>query len=731
MRERRTAARSLDVRQVAQRPRDGQISVQEVPVPRVAAGSVLVRNRWSLISAGTERNKVELGGKTLAQKARARPDLVTRVVERARVEGVRSTVAVVRERLAALEPIGYSSAGVVLAVGRGVDGMAPGDRVACGGGGWANHAEVVAVPRNLVARVPDSVDLADAAYATVGAIALHGVRRSEATVGELVGVIGLGLVGQLAVRILAAAGCRAIGVDVDPTAVGLARDGGAYAFARDAPGLERAVAAAAGGPGLDAVLVCAAASSSDPLELATRLARDRGRVVVVGDVPIVADRALLYDKELELRLSRSYGPGRYDRDYEQRGRDLPRAYVRWTEQRNMQAFVDLIAAGRLAPGPLTTHRIPIDRADEAYDALLTDAPGGRSFGVLLEYPAAREGDGAGALRRAASGRPHRSSPASPGVGLIGAGSFARSTILPALRRSGAQLVAVASERGLSARDVAARHGFERAASSAEEILADERVHAVVVATRHATHAQLAAEALRCGKAVLVEKPLALDEDELDEVAAAAQESGGLLMVGFNRRFAPLAARLRAALAAAPGGVLTARVNAGPLPLGHWLHDPDDGGGRLIGEGCHFVDFLADLAGAPPVWAHAVASPQPGRPIECSDSLVADLRFANGTVASLVYAGSGDTRLPKERIEAFGGGVAAVLDDFRRLELYRDGRRRVVRQAQDKGHRAQIACFIAAAAGRGTAPSIATYLASSRATLAIAESLRSGAAVAVR
>jgi predicted dehydrogenase/threonine dehydrogenase-like Zn-dependent dehydrogenase len=722
----------LGVRQVAQRPRDGRISVQEVPAPAPGPGRVLVRNRWSLISAGTERHKVELGGKSLVEKARARPDLVRRVVERARVEGVRSTVAVVRDRLAALEPLGYSSAGVVLAVGAGVDGIAPGERVACGGGGWANHAEVVSVPHTLVARVPDGVALEDAAYATVGAIALHGVRRSGAAVGEVVGVVGLGLVGQLALRILAAAGCRAIGIDLDPAAVRLAADSGAEAFARDAAGLESAVQAAAGGAGLDSVLVCAATSSPDPLGLATRVARDRGRVVVVGDVPIAADRALLYEKELELRLSRSYGPGRYDRDYEERGRDLPRGYVRWTEQRNMQAFVDLIATRRLAPAELTTHRIPVGRAPDAYAALLGEDSEQRAFGVLLEYPDAQLPEPAPRFAAARSARcAGARTDTAPGVGLIGAGAFARATILPGLRRAGARLVAVASERGLSAHDVAGRYGFERPAGSPAEILADDSVAAVIIATRHGTHAQLAAEALRHGKAVLVEKPLALHADELEAVAAAARETGGVLMVGFNRRFAPLTARLRAALVPVADRVLVARVNAGPLAPDHWLHDPDDGGGRLVGEGCHFVDLLIDLAGAPPVSVHAVASPQSGRPIECSDSVAADLRFADGGVAALVYAGNGHPRLPKERIEALGGGVAAVLDDFRRLEIHRDERRRVVKQPQDKGHAAQLACFLAAAAGGGNAPPVATYLDSSRATLALAESLRTGVPVPLR
>jgi len=711
------------VKQVAQRPRDGRISVVDAPLPSLKPGWILVANRASLISAGTERTKVELGAKNLAQKARARPDLLKKVVDRARSEGIGSALSAARERLDALSPLGYSSAGTVIRVGAGVEGIAPGDRVACGGGGFATHAEVIAVPRNLIAAVPDGVPFESAAYATVGAVALHGVRRAEAQLGERVGVIGLGLVGQLAVRILAAGGCTLIGVDLDPKAVELAASGGARAFERDRDGLQSSVLEATGGLGLDSVLVCAAATSSDPVRLASELARDRGRVVIVGDVPIEADRALFYEKELELRLSRSYGPGRYDRDYEERGRDLPPAYVRWTEQRNMQAFLDLVASGAVDPSPLTTHRFPVEQAERAY-ALLTDDRGEeRPFGILLEY--AYE-------ERPAAPTPHsarRSGAGTARIGLIGAGSFARATLLPALRDAGAELAAVASGGGLTATDVATRFGFERAADSADEILADDSIDAVVIATRHASHAQLTASALRTGKAVFVEKPLAIDRDGLAEVEEALAPDS-LLMVGFNRRFAPLAVQLRNELEAVASPTLLARVNAGPLPADHWAHDPEDGGGRLIGEGCHFVDLLSYLSGGPTVVVHALAVPHPQRPLECSDEVVATLRFGNGGVGTLVYTGGGDPRLPKERIEAFGGGLAAVLDDFRRLELSRGGKRRVTKQRQDKGHKAELARFLAAVRGETEAPAVSTYLDSTRATLALVDSLRDGSAVEV-
>lgn len=710
------------MKQVTQRARDGRIAVVDVPPPALRPGWLLVANRHSLISAGTERTKLEVGEKNLLQKARARPDLVRKVVDRARVEGVRSAVTAARERLDSLSPLGYSSAGVVIELGREAHGLAPGDRVACAGGGWANHAEVVAVPRNLVATVPDGVPLEAAAYATVGAIALHAVRRADATVGERVGVVGLGLVGQLALRILLAAGCEPVGIDLDSAAVDLAGRTGAVALARDDDRLEATVAAATGGLGLDAVLVCAAARSADPVELAARLARDGGRIVVVGDVPVQADRRVLYEKELEVRLSRSYGPGRYDRDYEERGRDLPAGYVRWTEQRNLQAFLDLVAAGRLDPTELTTHRYPIERASEAY-AALSRTDGERPFGIILEYE--YEPNQAPPTRA----RPHARTRGAR-IGLIGAGSFARSTLLPALRAVDAELAVVASGGGLTAADVQRRFGFERAAASADEILGDDSVDAVVVATRHDTHAALADAALRAGKTVFVEKPLALVQEELDRLEETLAETDGVLMVGFNRRFAPLTVRLREALAGLPRLTLVARVNAGPLPRDHWLNDPVEGGGRLVGEGCHFVDLLAHLANSRVVSVHAVAVPQDERPLECSDEIVAALRLAGGGVASLVYTGGGDPRLPKERVEAFGGRMAAVLDDFRRLEIYRGGKRTVAKERQDKGHRAELARFVAVLRGEAEPPAVETYLNSTRATLALVESLRTGTPVSV-
>jgi predicted dehydrogenase/threonine dehydrogenase-like Zn-dependent dehydrogenase len=708
------------VKQVAQRATDGRVSIETVPAPSARPGWVIVRNHYSVISAGTERAKIELGQKGLLAKARARPDLVRKTIERARVEGIAATVALARERLAALAPIGYSSAGVVESIGPGVEGFAPGDRVACGGAGWANHATVVSVPKNLVARVPPAVELNDAAYATIGAIALHGVRQADGRLGERIGVIGLGLVGQLTVRILVAAGCTAVGIDLDQEAVELAANGGARAFPRNTPGLERIVIADSVG-GLDAVIICAAADSDDPLNLACHLLRDRGRVVIVGDVPVTASRAVLYEKEIELRLSRSYGPGRYDSEYEEHGRDLPVGYVRWTEQRNLQAFVDLIGDGKVAPSDLTTHRFPLDEAVEAYVAAVEPGVRPRPFGILLEYPTT--------VTPPVAGRPQRGPlQRSTGdrIGVIGAGAFATRAVLPYLAKAGVGRVAVASERGLSAADAVMRFGFERSAT-AEEIIADDGIDAIIIATRHGSHAALSAAALRAGKAVLVEKPLALNVDDLDAVCDALG-GGGRLMVGFNRRYAPQTSEIVNLLAHGPHAMMTIRVNAGPLPDEHWLHDPQIGGGRLLGEGCHFIDLLMHCVGKPVASVHAVASPRGARALECSDDFAVSLRFQGGGIGTLLYTAEGATRMAKERIEAFANGRSVIIEDFRQLTRFDDNRRAVSKIRQDKGHNRQLAHFLSICRGEIEAPDPQSYVASTHATFAAAESLRTGNAV---
>jgi predicted dehydrogenase len=706
------------VKQVTLRLRDGRVDVLDTPLPALSPEGVLVDVRASLLSAGTERSKLQGGRQSLLGKARSRPEQVRQVVEKARRDGIAETIDAVRMRLDQPQPLGYSAAGIVLQVGARVSGIVPGDRVACAGGGYAVHAEVDHVPGNLCARLPDSVGFDEGAFGTVGAIALQGVRQADVRIGERVAVVGLGLVGQLAARILHAAGCEVVGIDPQAALTDLALATGAHAAYAPAA-LDTAVPADAAD--CDAVVITAATPSDDPVRLAARLCRDRGRVVVVGDVGMGIERGPYYEKELDLRLSRSYGPGRYDRAYEERGIDYPIGYVRWTERRNLQAFVDLIGAGRVPVRDLISERYPIDDAPRAYDRLLE---GGSPLGVILEYEET-------ALPEQAS---RQDLPAAApvteadSVAVIGAGSFAQRVLIPGLREAGFSLVSVASAAGHSARSAAERFGFERATST-DEAVADPGVGVVVVATRHESHAELASRALRAGKAVFVEKPPALTEVELDDLRAARAESGRPLAVGFNRRHAPLAERLRAHVAggAAPLTVLY-RVNAGPLDKGHWLNDLDEGGGRLLGEGCHFVDFVSWLVGAAPERVSCVMRPPAGDQLASAQSFTVTLDFADGSIGTVVYTAGGAGGLSKELVEAHAGGRSAVLDDFRSLALH-DGtkKERVRARKADKGHAEQLRRFHRQLHGE-LSPSLPDPLDTMQATLAALRSAEAGAAI---
>jgi predicted dehydrogenase/threonine dehydrogenase-like Zn-dependent dehydrogenase len=714
------------MRQVIQNFKTGELSVGQVPPPALRPGGVLVRTVRSLISAGTERGTVSVGQSSLVGKARQRPDLVRQVVDNVRREGLAATMQKVRTRLESLKPLGYSAAGVVAAVGEDVTELKVGDRVACAGAGYASHADVLFVPKNLCARLPDGVSFDDAAYTTVGAIAMQGVRQADVRLGETACVIGLGLIGQITVQLLGAAGCRVVGVDVDARAVERARASGADLALLRGDDVERRIEAFTRGIGADAVLITASTSSQDPIELAGRVARDRAKVVVVGAVPANVPRSPYYEKELDVRMSRSYGPGRYDAEYEERGRDYPVSYVRWTEGRNMQGFLDLVASGRLDLSPLTTHRFGIDEAVRAYDVVL-GKDGEQPCGILLTYegepPLAERVDRAPAPAPAA-GR--------VGIAFAGAGNFATASLLPPLKRiSGVALTGVATSSGLSAKGVADKFEFAYAASGIEQILADASTTCVFVATRHNLHHDLAARALEAGRAVFVEKPLALDRDGLAEVVAAARASGRQLMVGFNRRFAPLAVELRSRFASRVGpAVVHYRVNAGFLPKSHWTQDPVEGGGRIVGEACHFVDFVQYLTGAVPIRV-AASSVRSGNERETdADSVAITLTMSDGSIGSILYVALGDKRLPKERCEVFADGAAGVLDDFRTCTVYRNGREeRLKGGAQDKGHAAEVAAFVEAVRAGTAAPiPLDSLVATTLASFAAVESLRTNTPV---
>jgi predicted dehydrogenase/threonine dehydrogenase-like Zn-dependent dehydrogenase len=685
------------MRQVFQDARSAEVTVAEVPAPKLLAGCVLVRTAASLVSAGTERASSEFAGKNLLQKARMRPDLVREVLSKISRDGLTAAFSAVRSRLDQPGALGYSSAGTVVAVGEGVSGIDPGDRVACAGAGHAVHAEFACVPRLLLARIASSsVSFDEAAFTTVGSVALHGIRTAEVKLGDVVAVIGLGLLGQLTVQILKAAGCCVLGMDISSERADLALRMGADAVSASPSAFRDLCLQHSAGQGADSVIIAAQTASNDPVNLAGFVARNRGVIVAVGTVAMDIPRRTFYDKELDFRISRSYGPGRYDVAYEQKGIDYPIGYVRWTETRNMEAFLKLVADRKLNLPSLVTHRFPIARAHSAYD-LITGKTQEAFLGVLLSYPDdARDTQ----LINIAASDSSVASQKSVRVGLLGAGSFAVSTMLPALKRvHGVEMVVASAANGSHARHAADKFGFRSCTTDEREILNSPSVNTVFIATRHHLHAKQVVAALHCGKHVFCEKPLCLNEAELREIIAACQDpvsARHLLMVGFNRRFAPLAMRMKSFVQEAGEPLaLHYRVNAGFLPADHWLNDPLQGGGRILGELCHFVDFLCFLTDASPLEVETRSLSNAGK--YSNDNVVCSLRFADGSQGTISYLANGDKSYSKERIEVFGGGSVAMLEDFRRLELIRDGNKRVLRSRlrQDKGHRGEFEAFVAA------------------------------------
>ncbi len=688
------------MKQLVQNVKTGETLVEEVPVPLPRRGQALVRVAASLVSAGTERMVVEFAGKSLLGKARARPDLVRQVVDKMKREGVLNAVRAAYQRLDQPMPLGYSSAGVIVALGDGMEGFRLGQRVACAGGGYAVHAEYNVVPRNLLTPLPDSVDFESAAFTTLGAIAMHGFRLSQAQIGEDVAVIGLGLLGLLAAQIARAAGCRVLGVDVKAGRVALAESLGITACLRHQA--EETIQALTGARGCDAVLICADTPSDDPVELAGRLARERARVIAIGAVGLTLPRRLYYEKELSFVVARSYGPGRYDPSYEEQGQDYPLGYVRWTEGRNFQAVVSLMERGQLQVRPLITHRFSIEWAPQAYE-LLKGKTEEEFLGILLTYPET-SGEESSETRQEVVLTPVLSAPERLSLGVIGAGLFAQSTLLPVIARfQGIERVGIASAGGLHAQQAARKFNFAYACADEDQILHDARIRLVAVLTRHDLHAELAIRALQAGKHVFVEKPLAVNEEQLQRLEEVVRSHPDLLLtVGFNRRFAPLARRLAEFFASRQEPLFAHyRVNAGYLPASHWLHDPQQGGGRLIGEGCHFVDFLTFLVGAPPRRVSAQALPDDGRYHQDNVSLT--LTFPDGSLGVVSYLANGDKSFPKERLEVFCGGRIAVLDDFRALEMVQDGRRKRIRSRQDKGWYAEWLALTRALTADATPP----------------------------
>ncbi|MFD5310139.1 bi-domain-containing oxidoreductase [Streptomyces ardesiacus] len=722
------------MKQVVQNYKSGELALLDVPVPGCKPGGVLVRTAYSLISTGTELMKVSEAGMSMLGKARSRPDQVAKVVQSVATNGVPATYRKVMGKLDSYTPLGYSLCGVVEQVGAGIDDVKVGDLVACAGNEHALHAEVNWVPKNLYAPVPDGLAPRDAAFGTVGSIALQGVRQGESRLGEVALVVGLGLIGQLVAQLLTASGVRVVGADPDPARCELAERLGAAACGDpDSPAVENAVAELTDGHGVDQVYLAAGGGSNQPVELAARLCRDRGRVVDIGKCRLDLPWNAYYEKELDVRFSRSYGPGRYDPAYELEGRDYPIGYVRWTERRNLACFLDLVARGRVDVEPLISHTAAFDDAVETYRRLEDGEL--KAVAVLFRYPERADGEQGTARVPAVTvpAAPVRRGPARAvrtpvRLAFVGAGNYASSMLLPHLAaREGVELSTVVTTTALSAANAQRKFGFAEATTDLDAVLGDKSVDAVFVVTRHSSHADLTQKALRAGKAVFVEKPLALTGEELAGVLAAVEESGNdRVQVGFNRRFAPLLREARDRLGARTGPAsLRYLVNAGRLDHGSWYLRQDTEGSRFAGEGGHFVDTASWLLGADPVSVYALAA-------SGNEDLQVVLGYPDGSTATISYVTTGAAGFPKETLDLVADGKVLQLDDFVRASVY-DGRKRWVSsrlpRARDKGQSAELAAFVRAVRTGGPMPvPLGSLAATTAATFAVGASLAAGAPV---
>ncbi|HXR98593.1 MAG TPA: bi-domain-containing oxidoreductase [Terriglobales bacterium] len=684
---------------------DRKAEVLELPNIGVEPGFVRVRNAFSVISAGTEKSNTELSLAHPLKLMRSRPDLVDKVKRMARSQGLRRTWEAVQNRVGGLQPVGYSCAGVVEAVGDPSCPFAVGDAVACAGANYAVHAEQVLVPYNLCALVPAGCEMEAAALGTLGAIALQGFRLSRAVVGERVLVIGLGLIGQLSARIALAAGCTVAGLDPDQFRGGLLAAQGPVTIWTPLSAPQEA--------DFDAVLVTAAAPNADPVVVAGRLARSRGRVVAVGLFPLELPREVYYHKELEFVVSRSTGPGRYDPNYEELGHDYPAEYVRWTEQRNIGAYLDLVAKRLVRVDDLITHRFAIQEGARAYTQMLAPAP--NQLGLLLSYPNA-------STLTPVSVPPkllHHEAHDLPRIGMIGAGKFARAVLLPALAKVAAERAAICTRRPLEAHAAASKFGFARVVADSDEIVRDANLQAILIASRHDSHADLTCRSLQAGKAVFVEKPLAISAEELARVESCLSVPQARLMVGFNRRFAPLSLAVRRHFEGNEDRlVIHYRVNAGFIPAEDWIQSPTLGGGRIVGEACHFVDWISFVTNSLPASVYAASN----RRSACQDEVALTLTMENGAVGVITYVASGSTSMSKERIEVFGAGKSAIVEDWQWAELASGSRKKKIRKP-GKGHVEEIQSWVAALRA-GSAMPIApeSLLRTTAATLAVRQSL---------
>jgi predicted dehydrogenase/threonine dehydrogenase-like Zn-dependent dehydrogenase len=720
------------MRQVVQNVKNGQLEVREVPPPSMRTGGVLVRTAASIISPGTEKMVLELGKKSLIGKARERPDLVRQVISRARTYGIAATVQSVMSKMEQALNLGYSAAGIVEEIAAGVPDIRVGDRVAIAGAGYASHAEMNFVPRNLTAIIPDNVSFEEAAYSTVAAIAMQGIRLAKPELDEIAIVSGLGLIGLITVQLLKANGCRVLGLDLNKDKCELGRrigmDEGVVLGADDP---HRAIDRFSNGRGADLTIITAATESSQPIELAGELTRRKGRVVVVGAVGLNVPRQTYYLKELDLKISMSYGPGRYDRSYEEGGLDYPYDYVRWTERRNLESVLDLMSRGRLDVRALTTHQFPVERASDAYAMICAGTE--PYVGVVLEYDLKRPQESVVTLQPAAS----HSSKDGLGIGFIGAGNYSTAQLLPHLKTNReVRLVGLTSATGLNAKQKAERFGFGYCATDFRPLLEDPAIDALFIGTRHSTHAELTVQALDAGKHVFVEKPMVVNEAQLGAVIdsynkANARKPTGL-MVGLNRRFAPLMIQLKEAF---HGDALQMiyRVNSGNIPTSTWLHEEDEGGGMLIGEMCHFIDVMQFICGEAPASVYAQSLRMSNQKTSDRDNLTIVISFEEGSVGTLSYNTVGNSGFPKERFEVYGGGTVGVVDDFRSLEIVKGGKPTRIKAAhQDKGQSREVAQTVETFRTTGQAPiPFAELVAGMRVIFAARQSVLSGQPVSLK
>ena len=706
------------MKQLIQSFKTGELGLFDVPAPVCQENGALVQTTVSLVSAGTEKMLVDFAKKSMLAKAKDRPDLVKQVVDKMKKEGVRNTLDKVFTKLDSPIPLGYSMAGRVIEVGANISGVNIGDRVACGGAGYANHAEINYVPKNLMVRIPDSVDDIDAAFVTVGAIALQGVRQTEPKLGEKVAVIGLGLLGQLTIQLLKANGCKVIGSDIDPDKMALAKKLGADEVCHAADLIAKANAFS-NGYGVDAVIIAASTSSNQPIIDAADISRMRGRVVLVGMVGMDVPRNTYYKKELDLRLSMAYGPGRYDPEYEEKGNDYPYDLVRWTEQRNFEAFLGLIEEGKITPKELITHSYDFNDAMTAYD-LLEGKIQEKYLGIVLTYKNIINLDEHKIVQRNSKVL----SSDKINVGLIGAGNFTKSVILPNMAKIGGyELVGLCTATGVSAEGTGKKYDFKYITTDSDEIFKNTEINSVFVTTRHNDHASKVLKAIENQKHCFVEKPLCIYEEELEAINEA-YNGKSILQVGFNRRFAPMVETMKNKL---NGQIaINYRVNAGVIPKEVWIQDRSIGGGRIIGEVCHFIDTCSYLISSNVVSVYAATVQKNDQSIPNEDNVNIVLNYANGSTATISYFAYGDNSMPKEQIEAFGNGISMQLNDFRELTIYSGVKAKKEKSAnQDKGFINEFKAFKGSVESGVPAISFDSIYNTTKTTFKILDSIRSG------